>query len=361
MLFSWSYLLIMALERFFRLRLLPIVAGLIATCWIGAGEASAQSRNGWSVCNETSRIVEMATGKPDDRSVYVEGWTRIRPGECRVVMEAPLLSGQHHYLYGRTSRAHRGGMKSWSGEFPFCVDSQGQFSLESVPNCTAMGLETRKFQPVLIESRTRWTTTLKETQKWSRQTAQSAGIQRLLGDAGIELGNIDGYIGRRTRRAIREFLISQQLPEDSTDDELIDYLEQVAIDRSRNIGLSLCNRTDDRIWTAIGRRRGEGWESRGWWRLEAGSCERVVDQELIASPHFVYAEMDSEAGQKVLTPAESELFCMSPTQFAILGKDKCEENLYLEAPFRQTEVPVDGRLVVEFFDRDFDFPTDDGL
>ena len=70
--------------------------------------------------------------------------------------------------------------------------------------------------------------------------------------------------------------------------------------------------------------------------------------------------MDAETGQKTLIAGESELFCLSPTQFAILGKDKCADDLYLETPFRQTEVPVDGRLVVEFFDRDFEFSDGDG-
>ena len=347
----------MALERLYRGLCKASLFGLILPLCLlaGFGQAEAQSNRGWSVCNETSRIVELATGRPVNQSIVVEGWTRVRPGECSRVLDAPLASGQHHYLYGRTSRAHRGGMKSWTGDFPFCVDSQGAFSLESIPNCTVMGLETRKFQPVMIESRTNWTTTLKETQKWTRETAQSAGIQRLLDDAGIESGSIDGYIGRRTRGAIREFLAEQKLPADTTDDELIDYLEQVAIERARNIGLSLCNRTDNRIWTAIARRRGEGWESRGWWRLEAGSCERVIDQALISAPHYVFAELEADEGRKILAPAASEVFCMFPSQFAILGRDDCGTRFMDEAPFRETAIPEDGRLVVEFFERDFVF------
>ena len=349
----------MALERLFRDLLRASLAGLALAVCLFAGEAEAQAAKGWSVCNETSRIVELSTGRPVNQSIVVEGWTRVRPGECRRVLDAPLVSGQNYYLYGRTSRAHRGGIKSWTGDFPFCVDSQGAFSLESIPNCSAMGLETRKFQPILIESKTSWTTTLKETQLWTRATAQSAGIQRLLDDAGVETATIDGYIGRRTRSAIREFLQAQNLPNDATDDELIDYLEQVAIERSRNIGLSLCNRTENRLWTAIARRRGEGWESRGWWRLEAGSCERVIDQALISTEHYVFAEMEADQGRKILAPATSELFCMSPSQFAILGKDDCEKRFMDEAPFRETAVPEDGRLVVEFFDRDFEFAEQD--
>jgi len=211
----------MALERLFQIRHVFALWGALGILLLASAPAAAQSGEGWSVCNETSRIVELATGRPLASTHVIEGWTRIRPGECRTVVEAPLRSGEIYYLYGRTSRAHRGGMRSWVGDYPFCVDSQGAFSLESLPNCTAMGLETRKFQPVLIESSTSWSTTLKETQKWTRERAQSAGIQRLLDDAGVESGSIDGYIGRRTRGAIRDFLSAQKLSTETTDAELL--------------------------------------------------------------------------------------------------------------------------------------------
>ncbi|OUY01021.1 MAG: hypothetical protein CBB65_02590 [Hyphomonadaceae bacterium TMED5] len=317
------------------------------------GRAHAQDAEGWSVCNETSRIAELSTGRQVGNDVVVEGWTRVRPGECRVVLQAPLREGIY-FLYGRTSRAHRGGVKSWTGDYEFCVDSQGTFSVETPPDCAAMGLEARGFQPVTIEDRTSWTTTLRETQQWNQQNAMAAGIQRLLDDAGIESGAIDGYIGRRTRSAIRTFLNDQDLPGDTTDTQLIDYLEQIAIERARSIGLTLCNRSNNRVWAAIGRRRGEGWESRGWWSLAAGTCERVVDQALIETSHFVYAEMDTPDGRKRIADG-NEIFCLSQSQFAILGRENCAANFYEDAGFVETEVPADGLLIYEFFERDFEF------
>ena len=339
----------MALVRLFQI---PVfLSAFITGAVFIAPASSAQASGGWSVCNETSMIVETATGRPNDTDVIVEGWTRIRPGECATVISGPLKPGPY-YLYGRSSRAHRGGTKSWTGDYELCVDSQGSFSVESPPDCVAMGLEPRKFQPVLIESKTRWTTTLKETQIWKDDTAKAAGIQRLLDDAGVESGSMDGYIGRRTRRAIADFLESKQLSAESTDEQLIDYLEQVAIERARNLGLTLCNRTENRLWTAIARRRGEGWESRGWWAFEAGGCERVIDDALIGASHFVYAEMETDGGTKVLKDT-FDTFCISHAQFAIIGRDKCGQAFYETAAFKETDVPEKGRLVVEFFDRDF--------
>lgn len=352
--FWWSCLQIMALARSFPdilKHLIFIASAVILTAGPGADKAVAQAGNGWSVCNETSRIIETSTGRPSGSDVIVEGWTRIRPGECRVVMPAPLKPGPH-FLYGRSSRAHRGGVAEWTGEYTFCVDGQGSFSVESPPDCLAMGLEPRKFQPVLVESRTRWSTTLRETEKYDLIRAKAAGIQRLLDDAGVESGKIDGYIGRRTRQSIAAFLKSKDLPENPSDDQLIDYLEQVAIDRARNLGLTICNRTKERTWTAIARRRGEGWESRGWWPIDAGGCARVIDTALLATPHYIFAEIETDTGLKRLS-GTGESFCISRSHFAILGRDKCKERFYQSAPFIESATPEDGRLVYELFDRDF--------
>ncbi len=347
----------MALARSFPdFKRLFAIAGFLACAFtLGlSGEANAQATaDGWTVCNQTSRIIETATGRPSGSNVIVEGWRRVRPGECRVIMQAPLQKGPH-FLYGRSSRAHRGGTTEWTGDYQFCVDAQGSFSVESPPNCVAMGLEPRKFKPVLIESKTRWTTTLRETEKWTMTTAKAAGIQRLLDDAGVESGKIDGYIGRRTRRAVATFLKSKKLPDDPDDFKLMDYLEQVAIERARNLGLTICNRTKERAWTAIGRRRGEGWESRGWWPIDAGGCARVVDNALLATPHYIFAEIESDAGLKRLYGGQ-EKFCISRSHFAILGKEDCEKKFYNSATFVETNTPEEGRLVFELFDRDFKF------
>lgn len=334
------------------------LCGSVMALLLLTGRADAQATTGWSVCNETSMIVETATGRPSGSDVIVEGWMRVRPGECRVLLPAPLNPGPH-FLYGRSSRAYRGGIREWTGEYEYCVDAQGSFSVESPPDCVSMGLEARKFKPVLIESKTRWTTTLKETEKWDRKKAKAAGIQRLLDDAGVEATKIDGYIGRRTRGAIADFLKERKLPADTDDNKLMDYLEQVAIERARNIGLTLCNRTEERLWTAVGRRRGEGWESRGWWPIEAGACERVIDESLLASPHYVFAEMETPAGVKRLSGAV-EPFCISRSHFAILGRDECEANFYDTARFIETVEPENGKLVFEMFDRDFEFSENAG-
>ncbi len=315
--------------------------------------AHAQSAQGWRLCNETSFILEAATGRPEGAStVVVEGWTRLRPGECRIAVPPPLRPGDH-FVMSRSSSAHQGGQRIWGGEMPLCVDSTGSFAVESPPSCIAMGLEERHFRTVKIENRNNWTTRLTETEPYGTKRSESAGLQRLLRDAGVTNSSIDGYVGRRTRGAIAAFLNANNLPKDTTDATLIDILEEVANNRTRDVGMTICNRTPNRLWTAIGRRRGNGWESRGWWTLDSDSCARTIDESLIPTSHYVFAEMETEDGMRRLKVAE-HIFCIARSKFAIVGREGCEVRAYKEADFVETESPTDGRLIYEFFERDFE-------
>ncbi len=333
-------------------------AALTALWLVLAGEARAQDPAGWSVCNQTSYIIQVATGRPDGSGTVVNGWTKIRPGGCRTVLAAPLVPGAH-FLYAQSSEAHRGGRRAWPGDEVLCVESQVSFTIESPPDCTLMGLDERRFRPVLIERPDRWRNVVRETDSYSLEEAQSAGIQRLLGDAGVITGAIDGRLGPRTRSAIRTFLAEKDLAADTSDGDLIDLLEQVALDRSRNVGLTLCNRTDGRVWSAIGRRKGEGWESRGWWLLEAGGCARVIDEPLLRTEHFVYGELeDAEGAPPRQLVRGADVFCIARSKFAINGRTDCESSAYRRALFASTPAPTDRKLVFEFFERDFGPPDE---
>lgn len=336
----------MALERWF-LRLAALVIFAVTVLVL---PARAQDEGGWQLCNRTSFIIETAVGHTVGTGVSVDGWTKLAPGTCRTALPGPLTPGIH-YLYGRGSSAHQGGGREWGGRFELCVDPTGGFSLESPPDCAAMGLEAQGFRPVSITA-TAWTNNFTEIEEWSLENARNAGLQRLLDEAGVVSGNIDGHIGSRTRAAINNFLKLKGLPADTSDADLIDFLEQAAEERSRALGFTLCNRTKNRIWSAIARRSTDGWESRGWWRIEGGGCARVIDRPLRGSEHFVYAEMEEPGGLRTLSRA-SEAFCVGRAKFVIPGRDNCEEGSYRTALFARTPAPTERKLVFEFFDRDF--------
>ena len=201
-------------------------AAALGALWLtglGAGAADAQAARGWQLCNKTSYVIEASVGR------------RLRPGSCETALEGPLRPGIH-YLFARSSNAHRGGRRIWGGDFPLCIDTTGSFSVESPKECTTMGLESRDFRPVLIENRNGWKTSLTETEEFDMEKAGAAGVQRLLADAGIYNGNIDGYIGRKTRAAIGEFLSQNSLDADTSDADLIDVLERHRTPRHRGLG-----------------------------------------------------------------------------------------------------------------------------
>lgn len=320
-----------------------------------AGRAGAQQErqaNGWQVCNETSYVLEAATGRPDGRAIVVQGWTRIRPGECRVAVPAPLARGTH-YLYARSSSAHRGGRRQWGGDARLCVDSSDSFTIENPPQCAAQSLDERRFRRVQINKRDSWRTSFSEAQPYTTTRARQAGLQRLLDDAGYDLR--EGRRGadpRRIAQAIAQFRATARLAPTASENQLIDALENYARRRSQQVGLTLCNRARGRMWTAIARRRGEGWESRGWWPLNPGGCVRTIDEVLIQESYFVHASLESPEGTRQLAAA-GEPFCTSGARFAIIERDACEARYYDTMLF--TPIGRRGRdgLVVEFEDRDF--------
>ncbi|NBC20611.1 MAG: DUF1036 domain-containing protein [Alphaproteobacteria bacterium] len=339
----------MVLERWFR----NAVCIAIAATALLAGRAHAQPEQGWRLCNQTSYVIEAAIARPEGQGIVVEGWTKLRPGACNFAIAGTLTPGLH-FLYGRSSSAHRGGARHWGGDQKLCVDPSGSFSVENPPDCSSYGLEQRRFRPVLIERRSRWQTTFTETNEYSLEKAEAAGVQRLLEDAGVFSGRVDGLLGRKTRAAISEFLSMNDLPADTSDADLIDLLEQAATEQAREIGFTLCNRTDNRIWSAIARRRGEDWESRGWWQLEAGGCARAIDEPLVQTDYFVYAEMEVGDGRVRTLKRASDSFCVARPKFAITGRQDCEAAAYRTARFTATPAPQDEKLVFEFFERDFD-------
>jgi uncharacterized membrane protein len=317
-----------------------------------------QESGGWELCNQTSFVLEAATGRPEGKGVVVEGWTRLRPGECRIALPAPIKPGVY-FTFARSSSAHRGGQRTWNGDVPLCVDPNGSFSVESPSSCAQMGLEQRGFQAVRIDKARGGSMTFRETDNYrgGGQSAVNAGIQRLLDDAGVQSDVVDGTLDRESRAAITSFLTERKLPVTlaTKPAELIDVLEDVARNRSLEVGMMLCNRTDKKITAAIGRQNAEGWQSRGWWYLDPSLCVRAVDESLITTPHFVYAEMETPQGVRYLNGADTP-FCTSRSKFAILGRESCEARRYRQANFSQTAVPEDGKLVYEFFDRGFGTP-----
>lgn len=331
---------------------MAIVCAVFAALSAFASHAAAQQTNGWQICNETSYVLEAATARPDGQAILVQGWTRLRPGECRLAVRAPLARGTH-YLYARTSAAHRGGRGQWGGDARLCVDPSRTFSIENPPECAAMGLEERLFRRVQINKRDSWRTSFAEAEPYTLARARQAGLQRLLNDAGYDLyGNQRSIDPRVIASAIAQFRVNARLAPNASEDQLIDALEVAARRRADQVGLTLCNRTRGHLWTAVARRRGEGWESRGWWELNPNGCVRTIDEVLTQDLYYVFASLDSDQGQRLLA-AGGEPFCTSPSRFAILGRVNCDQRYYDTGLFTPISAHQRQGLVVDFTDNDF--------
>lgn len=341
-------------------RLAPLVfvlAVLYAALGLGA-PAAAQ----WTICNETSYIAEVAIAYPEADRRVTEGWTRVRPGECQVARRQALTPGTH-FLYARSSPAHRGGMREWSGTTPLCVDAH-DFSIAGDAVCEDLGFETRFFLAEPIEGTAQRTSLVDPNYEKTDLTRADipanlsrlkiAGVQRLLTDVGYYDRAIDGYVGRRTTRAIERFVADQGLDATPSDDDLIDLLETVALQRQDEAGLKLCNRASEPVWTAIAQRKDEGWESRGWWPLGPDECAKVLDEPLSQPAYYVYAAMNGPDGDtdRPLVSAD-ETFCLAPTRFAILGRESCQGRGYEEGRFATVLARDRPFATLEFSDSDF--------
>jgi uncharacterized membrane protein len=175
-----------------------------------------------------------------------------------------------------------------------------------------------------------------------------------LSDAGYDIGEGRRVSDpRRVAQAIAQFRTLARLPANASEEQLIDALEAAARRRSNELGLTLCNRTESALWTAMARRRGDGWESRGWWMIAANACARVIDDALLQGVYYVHAAMPTEGGDDRLLAAGGAPFCTSPSKFAVTGDEDCEGRFYDTALF--SAIATRGRpgLVVEFYERDF--------
>lgn len=336
-----------------------------------APAASAQ----WTLCNESSFIVEAAVVYPDAGEAVTEGWIRMRPGECADAVNRPLETGTHH-LYARTSDAHQGGRREWSGIEPFCVDDFARefFFSGAGTNCEDVGAATRGFAAIDVDT-VNWRTRFVEPEPpavgGGLTTAKSrvAGLQRLLSDAGFyDASRIDGITGRRTDRAVNRYLRSIERSARPAYPQLIDLLEVSARENASNRGLKVCNRLGDdgavdddglgetgegaSVWAAFARRQDTAWESRGWWKLGPGECAKIVNETINENSYYYYAEIVTENDATPLAGG-AEAFCIARARFAIVGRSECAGRGYRSGVFRLAPGSA-GEVVIDLSDADFD-------
>ncbi|MGK0266093.1 MAG: putative membrane protein [Maricaulis sp.] len=322
---------------------------------LGLALCTTAPARAYDLCNQTSYIVHIATGWPVAGGVAIQGWTRMRPGECHEVAQGiELADDQPLYFYAKTSDAYLGGVREWRGSTSLCVD-EADFEVVASTRCASLGLASREF--IRRDGDQRDRTVLVGPDNYN-QHAEIAGIQRLLQSSGYPITAVDGYDGRGTDRAVERFMTDAALSTRPGNAALIDALEARAMTRNAQAGLTVCNQSDGDIATAIGYRAGEVWQSRGWWRLHAGECARLLAARLETASSYFYAERINATTRLALNGGQ-DAFCIAPARFLAEERTGCAERGYATANFRRIPEPVDGGVRVTIEESDFAGPRRD--
>lgn len=336
-------------------RLVILFWAAMFTAPLAAAQDTADAAPEWQVCNETSFILRTAIAAREDDGLTSRGWMRFRPGECKVV-SAP--EGRTRYLYAESSDAHHGGIREWKGGIQLCVGND-DFVARNDMGCALQDFVTRNFME--IDAREPVTRLVEPDNYGSR--AQTAGIQRLLRDAGYNISRIDGVSGRRTVRTLNEFLKDKNLQTTPAIDVTaqIDALETAAQELIGSVGLLVCNQSSHTVWVALGQKHRTTWKSEGWWRVEASSCPQILTDSLIKKDVHLFARQERTPSEGAETPtdrilttetATSAQFCISDARFSSLGRDNCDDNGYVAVSFRA--LPNDQKgVTINLTDTDF--------
>lgn len=316
----------------------------------------------WEICNETSFSLRLAYAElVDEKPGGATGWKRLRAGSC---LTTDIDNGNTKFLYAKSSKAHRGGIREWKGTAKICT-RETDFQSDPTIGCALQNMTVRDYMPIASDEAV---TTLVEIENFKTKAA-AAGIQRLLQDNGYDISRVDGLVGRRTSRTLSQFLKDNDVPGSAGVEEQLDALEKAAEAKVKTVGLTLCNRSSAEVWASIGLRRKGNWESRGWWKIDAENCKQVYTESLIAADLSFYVTQEGgigEEGEKMpdkamrSAAAKPTQFCISDAKFSVLGRENCADYGYNAANFRVVPADKDG-LTVDLTDADFAEPSASGL
>jgi len=324
------------------------VSFLFAIIALGAGSVlptPAQAQ--FEYCNNTSFYLFTALGhEARNGDIRTEGWWLVRPGECRIV-EAEPLSGGTYFTYAESHPAHQGGIRTWGGRSRLCTN-RGLFTIDEQSNCFRQRFEPREFARIEIGEETEWTTNLTESNDYQPEAARHAAAQRMLNEIGYDAGSVDGYLGRRTRRAIESFADDAGVrSSEIVSNGLLDALIAHAVESQELAGYQFCNRTSMELYAAMGYTEDDAWRTEGWWALAPGTCTKALNETLPAEQIYTYAVGYTTNGDQVEFGGDYPL-CAGDQAFEIVGNVDCESRGYVTIGFERVETEGRSGWVQEF-------------
>jgi len=88
---------------------------------------------------------------------------------------------------------------------------------------------------------------------------------------------------------------------------------------SARADFKVCNDTKSLTGVAIAYREQSGWIMEGWWRIPAGVCASLIEDDLSSRYFYLYAE-DADTGGQWRGPV---FMCTSSNEFRIKGLKNC--------------------------------------
>lgn len=134
---------------------------LLAAMCCGMQRAEA----GLKFCNLGSFKFVVAVGYVDREKGWVaRGWVQLEAGDCKDAIKAPL--DNRYYYFHAAGRAPDQSLVKYSGETPFCVQSQkfelyqASYGKSSKEECGKDGLRSEMFMKIDVNNKPDWTVNL---------------------------------------------------------------------------------------------------------------------------------------------------------------------------------------------------------
>ena len=288
----------------------------------------SQDQKTVKLCNETGHVLNAATALRIGGASKSQGWQKIMPGKCETGMRAKIGTDEV-FVYAQSDAIYSGPVQRFEGNEQFCVSYNGDFNIDGRRDCRERGFAAVDFAQIDYSSDNPQVT-FSDPLDFNRKQAKTAAAQRLLNELGYNIGQVDGLNGRRTINSLHEFQSKNGHKKDAqVSDAVLKDLFQKAGVKAEKRGLLLCNKTNDLVWAAVGRVKGDGFKTEGWLSIEPQKCRKGINEELTARYYFVYAEAVDPSGNPVIHAGRRQVWngnfelCTKPTRFMIESRNNC--------------------------------------
>ena len=325
--------------------------GLLLTTWLPI--ASAQPLKKLKLCNETSYFLNVSVALQVGAANQSKGWQTLMPGSCEN-SQITLSGNERVYVYAQSDDIYAGSGQRFEGNEQFCVSFKSDFDIDGRRECRERGFTSADFANVDTQS-AQPQISFSDSLDFGRKRAKTAAAQRLLQELGNEVGQIDGYSGRRTLKALDNFQKEHGLTRNSQiSQKLLNKLYRAVKEIENARGLLLCNKTDYLVWASVGQVQGDKFKTEGWLQIHPQKCQKGIREALNARYYFVYAEAVDDAGNPVrqggrrLVWSGDISLCTKPTRFVIKTRNDCDKKGLNKTKFMQIDTGAKTNWVTNF-------------